>query len=247
MNNSIIELVKKFELIKNNQWIESESKGPSGIGITFEKYIGKDKDNLPVSDFKGVEIKTCNYLSKFYISLFNSTPKSKNNKSIKDLVQKYGYPDKTFKQYNILQGNIYADCCNLIGSNYIFRLDVNKQEKKIYILIFNKSYSLISKTFYWNFEDLNSIIYNKLQVLALIHGNKKIYNNTTYFKYCKIIFYKIKGFDKFIELIENGKIRVQLKVGIFKTGKRLGQIHDHGCSFEISKKDLDKLFTELIL
>ena len=54
--------------------------------------------------------------------------------------------------------------------------------------------------------------------------------------------YKLKDFETFIDLIENGIIRISLKIGVFRTGKKIGQIHDHGTSFCIEEDNLDKLY-----
>ena len=54
--------------------------------------------------------------------------------------------------------------------------------------------------------------------------------------------YKLKDFETFINLIEKGIIRISLKIGVFRTGKRVGKIHDHGTSFCIEENNLDKLY-----
>lgn len=54
--------------------------------------------------------------------------------------------------------------------------------------------------------------------------------------------YKLKSFSTFIDLIEKGIIKVQFKIGRFKKGKRMGEIHDRGTGFQIKTSDLTKLF-----
>ena len=54
--------------------------------------------------------------------------------------------------------------------------------------------------------------------------------------------YKLKDFETFINLIESGIIRISIKLSIFKEGPKKGKIHDHGTSFGIQEKDIDKLF-----
>ncbi|CDF12292.1 unknown [Mycoplasma sp. CAG:776] len=42
-------------------------------------------------------------------------------------------------------------------------------------------------------------------------------NNKKYYKYYQIKYYKLKNFNKFIELIEQGTIRISFKIGFFKS------------------------------
>lgn len=65
MDNNIIKLKKIFDGIANKGWIMSSQKGTSGVGITFEKLIGKNKENFEIPDFEGIEIKT--KITKIYI------------------------------------------------------------------------------------------------------------------------------------------------------------------------------------
>ena len=44
---------------------------------------------------------------------------------------------------------------------------------------------------------------------------------------------KLKSFDTFINLIESGIIRISLKIGIFRTGKKIGQIPDQEHPFAL--------------
>ena len=63
-----------------------------------------------------------------------------------------------------------------------------------------------------------------------------------YFKYNSIKIYYLKDFEKFITLIEDGVIRVNFKLNIKTYGDKIGQIHDHGTSFDILEKDITKLY-----
>lgn len=54
--------------------------------------------------------------------------------------------------------------------------------------------------------------------------------------------YKLNDFDKFIDLIENGTIKMTIKVDIYVNEKYYGKTYDHGCGFAIEEKNLCKLF-----
>ena len=47
------------------------------------------------------------------------------------------------------------------------------------------------------------------------------------------------------ELINKNKIRVCFSIGIYKSGKKFGQLYDHGTKFCINKYEIGKLFKEI--
>lgn len=46
MDNDILQLKNKFIEISNMGWIKSMRGGSTGIGYTFEYYLGKSEDNF---------------------------------------------------------------------------------------------------------------------------------------------------------------------------------------------------------
>ena len=82
----------------------------------------------------------------------------------------------------------------------------------------------------------------KLQNLAIVNTWTKNVDGWNYFKYYKIDFYKLKDFETFLKLLEEGIIRINLKVDIYLDEKNYGKTYDHGCGFSISEKDIMKLF-----
>lgn len=104
---------------------------------------------------------------------------------------------------------------------------------------------LIEDDVFWSFDLLEEKINRKLHNLALFHALKNSRNDGTYYKYIDFTFYKLKCFDNFIDAIEKGIVRVTFKIGVFTSGKRIGQIHDHGTSFEIKEEDLLFLYKKI--
>ncbi len=58
-------------------------------------------------------------------------------------------------------------------------------------------------------------------------------------------FYKYKSFEKFLELLSEGKILVDIKCGVYKTGPKAGKPYDHGTGFQIDKVYLNELYDTL--
>ena len=65
-------LLIRYLKVKNKGWIKSLRRGPTGIGYTFETLIGKQEENLPIADFRGIEIKVKRRYSKGNITLFDT-------------------------------------------------------------------------------------------------------------------------------------------------------------------------------
>ena len=101
---------------------------------------------------------------------------------------------------------------------------------------------MIEKKVYWDLNILKYRIYQKLNVLALVNAFKTKKNNKIYFKYYKINFYILKDFNTFINLIENGKIKVIFKISNYYKKEKYGKINSRGIGFAIKKEDILELF-----
>ena len=242
MDQNINDLIEKFNIIKHQGLHKSLRNGNTGIGYTFESLLGKMEDASFAPDYKGIEIKTKLGYSKCPVTLFSLVPKSSYDKTINQMVEMYGYPDKDYKQYKVLRANANAFQRVPVQNRYIFRLYIDRKEKRLKLLIFNKMNDLINDNIYWDFYDLKERLYTKLSYLALVIGYPYKRDGQIYYKYLTISIYKLKDFSTFVDLIEKGEIDVVFNIGIYKGGDKLGEIYDHGTAFKLSTASLQKLF-----
>lgn len=247
IDETIKELKEKFKRINKQGFIKGQvykSKGNSGL--TFEKLIGKENDEFQLADYKGIEIKVKNNnrYSYRHLTLFNLVPSNCFGIMLKKLRDVYGTPDKDFNNVNTLMKSVFANIKTTTENGYSFKLQIKYSEKRIYLNIYNKNNILIDKSIYWDFEDIISAINRKLNYLALVKYDSKLINNSKYFKYDSIKFYKFKGVDTFFELVEKGFIRIYICLGVYKSGFKAGLEHDHGIRFDIKECDLLKLYDE---
>ena len=243
--NNIKNLYQKFESIQKMGWVKSYRKGDTGIGKTFEELLGKTEENFEYPDFEGIEIKTKRYYSQTYTCLFSATPDGTYIFETKRLVENYGYPDKVLTDKKRLNDAVFATEKTNVGYDYLFQLKVNRRDRRLYLYIYDVFGRLLDTKTYWEFSTLQEKLYRKLQLLAIVTAKRQIQNNWEYFKYEKIEFYRLMNFNRFIFLIEKGIIRVNFKIGVFRSGSRKGEIHDHGTGFEIKKQDLEKLYCKI--
>lgn len=242
MEHEIIKLKEEFIKIKEKGWIKSLNRGSNGIGFTFESLLGIPKNELEIPDYNGIELKARRYSSTSYIILFSSKPEGKYYHEVERIKDTYGYPHSKFKQYKVLNNSVYCNKLNKIGQKYYFKLDVDRTQRKIYLLVYDKNKRLIERDVYWDFDILEEKLYRKLRLLAIIKAYSKKDKDWEYFKYNSINIYYLKNFEKFIQLIEEGVIRINFKLNIKTKGDRIGQIHDHGTSFDILEQDILKLY-----
>ena len=48
--------------------------------------------------------------------------------------------------------------------------------------------------------------------------------------------------DKFKAAIKSDKLKVDIRIGVYRSGKTKGRYHDHGTGFRINKRDFLRLF-----
>jgi len=247
MKESFLDLYSKFKSIKNQGWIKSKRPGNCGIGYTFESLIGKEEDNFSFPDYEGIEIKTTNQFGKERINLFSATPDGDFLYPIKRVIEKLGYPDKDYPEFKVFNMNVSAKEYTFLGNLKKIKLYVNKDLEKIELLAFDKNNKKIDVDVSWSFNMIKTKLHVKLRYLAVVMAQVKKSKGSDYFYYNKLYFYSLRGFDRFLELVESGEITVSFKVSIFKKGPKTGKMHDRGTAFTIDKSSLSKLFYDVVV
>lgn len=242
IKENIKQLKKEFNSISQKGYIKGIYNNSMSIGRTFENELNLPRNTMEIPDYKGIEIKTRRTYSKSYIALFTAVPDGKKPNEVERLKNTYGYPYKKDRRYKVLYTNIYGNKKTFGGVIYQYKLDIDRENQRIYLCVYDKSGNLIERETYWSFIYLESKIMLKLQTLAIVNAWTKKIDGWNYFRYYKMDFYLLKSFETFIKLIEYGMIRVTFKVDIHKDEENYGKTYDHGCSFDIQEKELTKLY-----
>jgi len=241
---NILKLNEEFKRIKKLGFTKTILNGSGGVGRTFEYLLGKSVDVSDNPDYEGIEIKCRRSYTKALISLFNATLDSEEN-AINKIVNKYGYPDYMLRSCKVLSAKFNSKEKTRVGFNYKFSLKVNRNEEKIMLLVYDKNDNLIDDTYSWSFKLLEQKLAKKLKLLAIVLASRKFVDNIEYFHYLTIRFYELKEFNHFIDLLDSGDIWIEMKVGVYHSGDRIGIINDKGTSFKIEYNNIEKLFTRL--
>jgi len=87
------EFTKAFTKLKAKGWVQSERRGPTGIGQTLEKRLGLPENNVASPDLGEIELKAHRINSSSLITLFTFNRKVWKIKPL-EAIKKYGTPDK---------------------------------------------------------------------------------------------------------------------------------------------------------
>lgn len=242
MKDNFLTLKKEFEKIKNRGWIEEKRKYKGAAGYTFETLLKKEEDDLPIPDYNSIEIKTINKNTKTNLHLFNLTPDGDYLYPIKRILDELGLPEK-----NNQEGKFFYRSFNAITETEMAygkkgKLYVNYALEKIELYVINNNLKDINIGISWSFDYLKERLELKLKYLAIVMVSSCIIVGLGYYKYDSISFYKLKNFETFIKLIEEGIIEITFKIGTHKSGSKKGKPYDHGTDFSINIKDIEKLF-----
>lgn len=234
-------LIKKYNEIAEQGWIDSVNDNTSGVGLTFEKLLGKEPDDFSYPDYDGIEIKTQRLKSNYPVTLFGLAICGQTFPEIERIRQKYGYYDYDLPENKRLNCEFYANHNVLISNRYFFNLRIDREQEKIILLIFNINYELIDDSSYWYFSDFKEKFETKIKYLGFVHAASTVVNDKEKFKYVRLECYKFIDFENFLKLLEKNMIVVSITTSDTKYGSSLGKPKS-SCYFRIYKYDLPKLY-----
>lgn len=242
MQENIQQLKEEFERVKTMGWIPAPHNRNNEQGSLFERLINKPEENFEIPDFEGIEIKTHMKCSQCTITLFHANPEGKEFFEVNRLCNRYGYPDSKIKTSRNLSGDVNTKEIRKMGLWYGYKLIIDRHKERVYLRIYNVHGKIMEEESYWDFSILKEKLERKLPYLAYIDVERKCINGQYYFKYTDIKFYQLRDFSIFLQLLEEGKITVCFNVGVFHSGRRIGQIKNHGVGFKIAKENIRLLF-----
>lgn len=240
INNNLVYL---FNNINSLGWIPVLERGYGSSGLLFENLIGLQNNCLQIADYNGYEIKVRSMTSKFPITLFSMCFNNKDFDELRCFVDRYGVKNRTYK-VKTMSVIIRANRYNSWGKNLKFKLVCDRNKKKIFLLVCHSNGKIIEKKCYWDFEEINRILINKVANLCVISCFWRKRFGFNFVKFIDINFFSLINFERFLECIEKGTIFVKIKCGVHKSGKYEGLPYYHGIEFQVNYEDLLQLFLQ---
>ena len=232
MSSYIAELVEKVEQIKKAGWHETTRIGNTGIGKTFEDLLEKEEDNISSPDFYDIEIKTHEVASSSMLTLFTKSPTYPRNANTL-LRTNYGKVDEYGNKilHTTVSGNRRT---NSSAYDYDFQIEIDYANEAVRLAVFDKSKLLVNDSVYWSFTALENQIMRKLNTTAVVSAESKIETGRKYYRYTHIDLVTGLSIDGLLDGIEQGDLKVDIRIGAYHRGPNIGKTHDHGTGFRIN-------------
>ncbi|MGK4166580.1 MvaI/BcnI family restriction endonuclease [Ligilactobacillus salivarius] len=246
MKSTNEEFKELFAEIKSKGWIKSHRNGPTGIGKTFEDELNKDEDNDWAPDFKDIEIKSRDRLGTSMITLFTKSP-SNPKRANTYLLNQYGSGSENNRKFHVTTDTLSPKPEISDKYEYKFKIKVDRKTEKVIQEVFDLNGQIIDTSVYWTFEDLAKHIERKLGKVVIVDAEVDKRKDGTYYKYVNATFISKITVEAIISALESGYMKIDNRIGRYKSGKNIGKTHDHGTGFRVSWKDLLKFVDSLDL
>jgi len=231
------DFVEEYQKIVNMGWIRTHRPGPTGIGKTLEDLLGIPENNIDGPDFGEYELKSCRINSNSMLTMFTLSPLPRGANT--ELRLKFGYSSDAYdNDEKVLHATLSGDRFTSIA-NTGHLLKFTCLPDGIYI----ESEAGI-ENIYWSRDALKTQFEKK-------YKNKFVYAKadsrgegaSEEFRFLDA--WEVSGFnyDSFAQLLEAGKIYIDLRIGQYHGGANNGKTHDHGTGFRIREYDQPFLFT----
>lgn len=225
---TLSKLKKQLEEIKEKGFIKTHRFHDNGIGKTLEDLLGIAENNFRLPDVGEIELKAKRIDSDSMLTIATKSPEPKGVNKV--LFEKYKYLDKE-KKFN-LHSTIYGSRKNPQSFQVVFEKDK--------LILKNKN----NIEAYWPVSIFDDVLKAKsdkiLLVFAETKGERKTPNEK--FHYTEAYLLSNLNIKKFKTSIQKDKLKIDIRIGMFRSGKNKGKYHDHGTGFRINKRDFLHLF-----
>lgn len=244
------EFVKRINKIKDMGFVESNRSGDTGIGKTLEDLLGISENNIAGPDFDIYELKSGRKDSSSMLTLFTKAPIPKG--ANKSLLEAFGYRQRTKQNRKQPHVTDYMDV-------KIPEQECSTREKELHVTVDSKSVNSVglkleirnSRVYisnsknvvaYYEESTLREAFEKKYKKLILVLASSKKEKGKEWFWFNEAYLLEGFSFERFSELVKNGVIKLDLRIGHYPDGKP----HDHGTGFRVLPKDRPKCFEKIV-
>lgn len=221
-------LKEKLEKIKKLGFVKTVRAHDGGVGNTLEFLLGIKENNISLPDIGDIEIKAKRIDSSSMLTLVSKSPLPIGVN--KNLFNSYSHvaEDGIRKLYTTIYGS------RINPQNFRVVFEENK------LVLKNKN----NIPAYWPVDLLFLGLKAKAEKVLLVYAETKGKKGSVdeMFHYTEA--YLLSGLepDRIKKVLENGKLKFDIRIGADKAGKKIGIYHDHGTAIRISKQDYLELY-----
>ena len=235
-------MIERFHEVEKLGYVPSNRSNNTGIGKTFEDYVGVVENNLDEPDLFGFEIKSHRELASSYVTLFTKSPVFPKgaNAFLKD---KFGTPYEDNPDLKKLHVSMFASKYSLSYNKYNYRLINDPYRRELRIGIFDpKTNIMLDNSVGYTYDSLDKILKKKLKNLFYVSAENRYVGLKEEFHFNHADIYTNPSLEKFLHLVEAGVIMYDIRIGSYGSGSNYGKAHDHGSGFRILEQNIHLLF-----
>lgn len=221
-------LKKQLEKIKAKGFVKTHRAHDTGIGKTLEDLLGIKENNLRLPDVGNIELKAKRIDSGSMLTIATKSPEPKGVNKI--LFERYKYLDKE-GCYN-LHSTVYGSRKNPQSFQVVFKNDR---------LVLKNRFNIKA---YWPISIFDDVLIAKSDKILLVFAETKGKRKTIDEKFHFVEAYSLSklNISKFKSAVKSDKLKVDIRIGAYRSGENKGKYHDHGTGFRINKRDFLHLF-----
>ncbi len=221
-------LKQKLAAIKKMGFVRTHRAHDTGIGKTLEDLLGIKENNLRLPDAGKIELKAKRMDSGSMLTVATKSPLPKGVNKV--LFEKCKYLDKE-GQYN-LHSTVLGSRPNRQG----LQITLNDDN-----LVLKNNHKIEA---YWPLSIFDDVLKSKSNKILLVFAETKGERKTTSekFHYTEAYLLSDLNISKFKNAMKTDKLKVDIRIGAYRSGKHKGRYHDHGTGFRINKRDFLSIF-----
>lgn len=251
------DLIQALVQIKGLDWIENDfgENGDGAAGDILEALLGVPKNNLPIADAWGWELKTHRQSSSSMVSLSHKEMKTDIRKSVvsKMMLPIFGWPhQEAGSKYPSNELSLRTD---IVGNRWNargFKLRVDRDAQRVYV-----SYepSMVADVFadwrdgvaerlktiafsepYYDFSDFYMTIGRKFLNCFFVKYEEMRQNGAQYIRYTEAYVLENVDVESFMKGIESGDVKIEFDA---RTG------HNHGTKMRMFEDDIPDVYSKV--
>lgn len=225
------EFKERFLEIKNMGWVKTHRAGTTGIGKTLEDLLGIQENNIQGPDFGRYELKSMRKNANSMLTLITKSPDEPTSANTY-LRLNYGYSSHAYdNNEKVLHSTLSATRFTPIA-NTGHSLKISCTSDRINII--DENSTVVAS---WLISNLKEVMNRKLSdQFVFVRASSRGAGTDEEFLFDEA--YLLDGFNSqsIIDLVNQGEIFVDLRIGQYHNGPNKGKTHDHGTGFRIFEK-----------